>query len=110
MLRVAQQSDRAGLVELLTCDVVRRQLGGALTEADAVAATSGPYGGESGSFVAADATTDEFLGTVGFDRRDAERPGHLVPTANELELSYAFLPRHWGKGYATEAATLALDW
>ena len=62
------------------------------------------------SFVAADATTDEFLGTVGFDRRDAERPGHLVPTANELELSYAFLPRHWGKGYATEAATLALDW
>jgi RimJ/RimL family protein N-acetyltransferase len=50
------------------------------------------------------------IGTITFDRRDAERPGHVVRGASEVELSYLFLPRVWGLGYAAEACTAALGW
>jgi RimJ/RimL family protein N-acetyltransferase len=50
------------------------------------------------------------IGTITFDRRDAERPGHVRPEAGEAELGYLFLPDAWGRGYAAEACAAALDW
>ncbi len=50
------------------------------------------------------------VGLVSFSRRDADRRGHLGPEANEVELSYLFLPSAWGHGYATESCAAALDW
>lgn len=36
--------------------------------------------------------------------------GGEVPGAGESELGYMFLPEVWGRGYAAEACTAALDW
>jgi RimJ/RimL family protein N-acetyltransferase len=44
---------------------------------------------------------DRLIGFCGF-ARPPERPG-------VVELIYAFLPEHWGKGYATEAARAVID-
>jgi hypothetical protein len=32
------------------------------------------------------------VGTITFDRRDSQRPGHVRPDAGEAELGYVFLP------------------
>jgi RimJ/RimL family protein N-acetyltransferase len=45
--------------------------------------------------------SDRLIGFCGF-ARPPERPGIV-------ELIYAFLPEHWGKGYATEAAGAMLE-
>ncbi|MGW5609381.1 GNAT family N-acetyltransferase [Streptomyces sp. NPDC003753] len=50
------------------------------------------------------------IGMITLDRRDAERPGHVRPDAEEPELGYMFLPEAWGRGYAAEACVAALDW
>jgi len=50
------------------------------------------------------------IGVVSLDRRDAARPGHVRPEADEVELSYTILPDGWGCGYAAEACTAVLDW
>jgi RimJ/RimL family protein N-acetyltransferase len=50
------------------------------------------------------------IGMITLDRRDAERPGHVLPDAGEAELGYLFLPEAWGCGYAAEACAAALDW
>lgn len=42
---------------------------------------------------------DEFLGWCG-----------LIPQTEEIDLGYRFMVRHWGKGYATEAASAVLNW
>lgn len=47
---------------------------------------------------------------IPFDRRDAERPGHIRPDAGEAELGCMFLPGAWGCGYAAEACAAALGW
>jgi RimJ/RimL family protein N-acetyltransferase len=51
-----------------------------------------------------------FAGAVSLTRRDPDLPGHVRPEGNELEVSYTFLPRYWGRGYAAEAVAAALDW
>lgn len=50
------------------------------------------------------------IGLVTLDRRDSERAGHVSESANEVEISYTFLPESWGKGYATEAVAAVLGW
>jgi RimJ/RimL family protein N-acetyltransferase len=51
-----------------------------------------------------------FVGTIGLDRRDSDRPGHLAPDDLEPELSYVLSLSHWGKGYAAAALTAVLGW
>jgi RimJ/RimL family protein N-acetyltransferase len=65
-------------------------------------------GQRPGSFVVAlDAA---MIGVVTLSRRDAGRPGHVRPEADEVELGCLFLPEAWGSGYALEACTAVLDW
>lgn len=33
-----------------------------------------------------------------------------IPSGPEIEVGYHFLPRYWGRGYASEAAQAARDW
>ncbi len=44
--------------------------------------------------------SDEFIGWCGLKFR---------PERNEIDLGYRFLPVHWGKGYATEAAKYTIE-
>jgi RimJ/RimL family protein N-acetyltransferase len=112
LLRKARDADREGLIELLTDPEVRAHLGGPRSRSDveqyfdavgAASATSLP-----GSYVIADNTTDRLLGTLGLDRRSADRPGHVSEDGEELELSYVLRRSAWGAGFAFEAATVAL--
>lgn len=109
-LRAATDVDRSTAIELLTSAAVRQHLGGPLSDADAADVMSGPIGQVPGSFVVALAENDSMIGSIGFSRRDADRPGHLSRAGNELEISYTLLPQHWGRGFATESVQLALDW
>ena len=55
-----------------------------------------------GKWALADAETDELIGRVGYFDMPYEWPG--------LELGWTVARNLWGKGYATEAARVALDW
>lgn len=55
-----------------------------------------------GKWALADRATDKLLGRVGFFDAPHEWPG--------LELGWTISRELWGKGYATEAASMALDW
>jgi RimJ/RimL family protein N-acetyltransferase len=46
--------------------------------------------------------SDEFVGTCGFDP-------YTIEGKPEFELGYRLVLRHWGKGYATEAACAVVD-
>jgi ribosomal-protein-alanine N-acetyltransferase len=50
-----------------------------------------------GCFGVTDRSSDHLIGFAGY-ARPADRPG-------VVEIIYAFLPEHWGKGYATEVAS-----
>jgi RimJ/RimL family protein N-acetyltransferase len=55
-----------------------------------------------GKWALADRETDELIGRVGYYDPPYEWPG--------LELGWTISRAIWGKGYATKAARLALDW
>lgn len=55
-----------------------------------------------GKWAMADPITDELIGRVGYYDAPYEWPG--------LELGWTLARDQWGKGLATEAATLAIDW
>jgi RimJ/RimL family protein N-acetyltransferase len=98
-IRAATPTDASFVSELFRDAAVREYLGGPLTKevADdrAQTATSTPM-----ALVAVERATDSRLGEISFDNR-----GH-----DSLELSYAFLPRNWGFGYAEEAVRASLSW
>jgi RimJ/RimL family protein N-acetyltransferase len=80
---------------------------------DAAAATADPPGRKPGSFVIVETSTDAFVGVIGFKRRDAACPAHVSAQPQQspdLELWYQLTPLQWGRGFGTEAATLALQW
>lgn len=112
MLRKAGDSDRDGLVEIMTDPDVRAYIGGPRPRADVEsfldengtrAATAAP-----GAFVVSDKTSDRFAGTITLGHRRADLPGHVLPDGNELELSYVFRRDSWGKGWAHRAASALL--
>ncbi|WP_320066548.1 GNAT family N-acetyltransferase [Micromonospora sp. RTGN7] len=89
VLREAGTGDLTILERMWRDPVVRRHLGGPLSE-EAVAARRSAGG--VGGFMA-ELHSGEVVGWCHLGRY---RTG-------ELELSYAFLPGHWGRGYAREA-------
>jgi RimJ/RimL family protein N-acetyltransferase len=55
-----------------------------------------------GKWALVDAKTGELIGRVGYFDGPYEWPG--------IELGWTIARSYWGKGYASEAARLALDW
>jgi RimJ/RimL family protein N-acetyltransferase len=108
VLRESEARDRAAFIELFASPEVRTYLGGPRQRDELERAVPEVPGRRPGLFVID--LNGAMIGTVSFDRRDAERPGHVLPGAGEAELGYMFLPEAWGYGYATEACAAALDW
>jgi RimJ/RimL family protein N-acetyltransferase len=108
VLREPEDCDRAALIELFASLEVSTYLGGPRPRAELEGEVPEVPTRRPGLFVIdLDAV---MIGIVTFDRRVAERPGHLRPEAGEAELGYMFLPEAWGCGYAAEACAAALDW
>jgi RimJ/RimL family protein N-acetyltransferase len=112
ILRKAREADREGLIELQSDPELWTYLGGPhsreavaqrLEEIGVAAVTALP-----GTFVIADKTTDELLGTVELKLRNADLPGHVTEEGGELELGYLLRQSAWGSGLAFEAVTAAL--
>ncbi|MGV9991864.1 GNAT family N-acetyltransferase [Streptomyces sp. NPDC003374] len=108
VLREGAARDRAVFIELLASARVRTYLGGPRPREELERVVPEVPGRRPGTFVVD--LGGVMIGTVGLDRRDAERPGHLRPEAGEAELGYMFLPEAWGRGYAAEACAAALGW
>ncbi|MEA2003181.1 MAG: GNAT family N-acetyltransferase, partial [Actinomycetota bacterium] len=99
-LRPPAPQDVDVVLRFLTDPEVRRYLGGPLPEKDARDALAQSSLGERwGSFLIVHSDTDEVIGSVTFDRAH-----------EELEVSYALVPAHWGNGYAAEALRAAITW
>lgn len=112
VLRKARDTDREGIIEVLTDPEVRAYLGGprpregveqSLDRAGTATATAAP-----GSYIIADRKTGRLAGILGLGRRTAGRPGHVTGEGGELELSYVLRRDAWGAGLAFEAANAAL--
>ncbi|QHY97390.1 hypothetical protein SSPS47_19990 [Streptomyces sp. S4.7] len=108
VLRESEARDRDAFIELFASPEVRTYLGGPRPRDELERAVPAVPGRRPGLFVIE--LDGAMGGTVTFQRRDAERPGHVRPDAGEAELGYLLLPQAWGHGYAAEACTAALDW
>ncbi len=108
VLRESEARDRGAFIELFASPEVNTYLGGARPRDDLERAVPEVPRRRPGLFVVD--LGGAMIGMVTFDRRDAERPGHIRPAAGEAELGYLFLPQVWGRGYAAEACGAALDW
>jgi RimJ/RimL family protein N-acetyltransferase len=111
-LRKAVPADLEQIVATQVDPDVRRYLGGPFSEEQVharvantgvAALTAAP-----GSFVVANRTSDQMLGTLSLIPRNLDLPGHVAPGERELELSYLLLRDAWGFGYAFEAAAALL--
>ncbi|HWM06408.1 MAG TPA: GNAT family N-acetyltransferase [Actinophytocola sp.] len=108
VLREPEAADRAAFIELFASPEVGTYLGGARPRAELERSVPEVPGRRPGLFVID--LDGAMIGMVALERRDPERPGHVRPDAGDTELSYLFLPRALGRGYATEACAAALGW
>ncbi|MFJ6754510.1 MULTISPECIES: GNAT family N-acetyltransferase [unclassified Streptomyces] len=108
VLRASEARDRAAFIELFSSPEVGTYVGGPRPRAELERAVPAVPGRRPGFFVID--LDGAMIGMITLDRRAAERPGHVRPEGGETELGYMFLPEAWGRGYAAEACTAALDW
>ncbi|WP_309143030.1 GNAT family N-acetyltransferase [Streptomyces aureoverticillatus] len=99
-LRPVAEPDVPDVVRLWTDPEVRRHLGGPVAE-DVVRARRSHCVGARGVFSVVRTADGAVLGlaVAAPDARDGR-----------TEVSYQFLPEHWGKGYAREAVAAVVDW
>ena len=101
-LRLLEPEDSMALLRLYTSPVVRKHLGGPVSQALAEAKIAALYEPEQGSYVWA------------ICGKPPAKPFHgLVTLANhheakDIEVSYALLPEHQGQGYAARAVEQVL--
>lgn len=102
VLRPAEAADAPAFTRLWTDAEVRRYLGGPVAQ-DRLGAYRRHFAGRPGLFaVAARDPEAAVLGSVTIDT--------VSRFAGRREVSYSFLPEHWGHGYAREAVAAAIDW
>ncbi|BBB01847.1 putative acetyltransferase [Actinacidiphila reveromycinica] len=108
VLRASQARDRPAFVELFSSPEVGVHVGGARPREELERGMPEVPGQRPGVFVAE--LDGAMIGMITLDPRDAQRPGHVRPDGGEAELGYLFLPRSWGRGYASEACRAVLGW
>ncbi|MFL1379301.1 MULTISPECIES: GNAT family N-acetyltransferase [unclassified Nocardiopsis] len=108
VLRASEARDRAAFIELFSSAEVGTYIGGPQPREDLERTMPEVPGRRPGLFVVE--LDGAMVGITTLDRRDAERPGRVLPEGGEAELGYLFLPRAWGRGYAAEACGAVLDW
>ncbi|MGW2746600.1 GNAT family N-acetyltransferase [Streptomyces sp. NPDC001450] len=108
VLRESEARDRAAFIELFASPEVGTYIGGPRPSDELDRAVPEVPGRRPGLFVID--LDGAMIGMITFDRRAAERPGHVRQAAGEAELGYMFLPEAWGCGYAVEACAAALEW
>jgi RimJ/RimL family protein N-acetyltransferase len=109
VLRALREDDVPALAKLHADAEVVRYLGSGQPEPslgkawDYVVLHTGHWAMKGcGKWALVDAKTDELFGRVGYIDSSYDWPG--------LELGWTIARERWGKGYAREAASLALDW
>ncbi|POX48293.1 GNAT family N-acetyltransferase [Streptomyces sp. Ru72] len=108
VLRESEARDRPAFIELFASPEVGTYLGGPRPRDELERTAPEVPGRRPGLFVID--LDGAMIGMITLDRRDADRPGHVRPDAEEPELGYMFLPEAWGRGYAAEACAAALAW
>jgi RimJ/RimL family protein N-acetyltransferase len=98
VLRAPESRDRPAFIELFASPEVGTYIGGPRRRDELERTVPEVPGKRPGLFVVA--FDGAMIGMITLDRRDR----------GEVELGYMFLPEAWGRGYAAEACTAALDW
>ncbi|SFG74763.1 Protein N-acetyltransferase, RimJ/RimL family [Streptomyces mirabilis] len=104
MLREPEARDREAVIELLTSPEVGTYLGGPRPRDELERAMPGAPSRRPGLFIVD--LDGAMIGKITLTRDT----GHLRQAAGRAELGYLFLPKAWGRGYASEACAAALDW
>ena len=105
-IRELTPSDAPFLVELLNSEGFINNIGdrGVKTEEKAIEMIESTYSERyptHGLFAVVDHENQQWLGTVSYLKR---------PFLEFDDVGYAFLPQHWGQGYAFEATKALVDW
>ncbi|MFE5974287.1 GNAT family N-acetyltransferase [Streptomyces sp. NPDC056460] len=99
LLRPVRAADVPAVTRLWTDPEVRRHLGGPVTE-QVVRIRQRRVGGAPGVYAVVRTADDVLLGLVTVEPE---------ARAGETEVSYQFLPEHWGHGYAREAVAAVVE-
>ncbi|THV42515.1 GNAT family N-acetyltransferase [Glycomyces buryatensis] len=101
LVRPAESDDASDFRPLWTDTAVRKYLGGPVDE-QKLPAYERALGRLLYVFSVIETSESSFVGTVHVDASSS--------FAGRREISYSFLPAHWGRGYAREAVSVVLAW
>ena len=111
LLRAPRESDLELIADLWTDPTVTKHMGGP-RDRQVIVDSFREYVRSPDAFVLSEnerwwsileRTSGDFIGLCDFESKDIEG-------TEEMEVGYYLLPDHWGRGYATEAARLVVEY